>query len=117
MAAGADGSAAAAAEGDDAIDSVLRMQLGENDWRALAHGSDASPRSCSGDECGEIDAGGCGDFLACDIGSELWRFESADIDEEGLVSAMADDLSDEGVFFAFGVHGSEDCDGGHDHCF
>lgn len=115
--AGGDGGAAATAERNNTVNFALVKKPGENDGSALRHDLDRLAAVLASDELRQIHAGGSGDFLAGNIGSELWRFECADIDDEGFVAALANDPGDECMFFAFSVHRSENCDSGHDHRF
>ena len=49
-------------------------------------------------------------------GHERECAERAGVDDERVMSARADEVGDEGVFFAFGVERAEDGDGGHRFC-
>jgi len=46
-------------------------------------------------------------------GVDLRRFLGADVDEHGLVSGLADPVSDERMFVSFCVESSENGDGSH----
>jgi hypothetical protein len=75
--------------------------------------STASPRSRFATTFARsTDAGGC-DLFPGDIGFQFGWFERAGVDHQDFVAALADLICDKGVLFAFGVHGAEDCDGGH----
>ena len=54
------------------------------------------------------------DLLAGDVGSDARRCSSAHINQQHLMPPFADTLSDEGMFIALGIEGSENGDGSHD---
>lgn len=53
------------------------------------------------------------DAVASVRGVDLRRLLGADVDEDGLVSGLADPVSDECVFVSFRVEGSENGNSGH----
>ena len=88
-------------------------QLEQQRRRAAGHRVHCFASIALRDDCREVNGCGGSDLFARDVGFQFRWFECADVDHQDFVSALANLIRDKGMLFAFGVHGSEDCDGGH----
>ncbi len=108
-----DGSASSASEGDDALDALLFDEGAERFRGDLAHFGDGCAAIFQRGEDAGVFVCEPEDAFAGVGGVDLRRLLGADVDEHGLVSGLADPVSDECMFVSFCVEGSENGDGGH----
>jgi len=85
----------------------------QDNRRAARHDVDGFAAVAAFCHCGQIRSGGAGNFMAGDVGLQKRFAEGADIDDQRFVAATADEVGDECVLLAFGVHRAENCDCGH----
>ena len=109
----ADGRAAAATEGDDAVDPAFGGELGHAGRGRLGHGHHAFAAVLLGHQRGQIEAGRGGHLFAGDVGLDRRGTAGTDVDQQRLMAVLGDERGHEGMFFALGIKRAEDRDRGH----
>ena len=104
---------ASAAQRNHAIDFVFRGQARQDYRRAFGHGRDGFTTIAPSDKRRKTGTSCASNLLARHIRFHFRRFERANVDDERRVAALPDQFGDEPVFLTFGVHGAENCNGGH----